>query len=180
MEDFENLKSIVTNEEELRVQSKLLWKKFPEQLKRLYRWRWDWEASHNGPVAYEVPVDPKTSWTVDENLKPICDTVIYFTDVTMAREFVYYNSVLSLIMYFAFTVNNGPSQIAEIAFLGLPANEEPVKLNPLTMPSGNNLIWLDAAKESMRSVDYFLLDEHTSQAAYSLISPLRTRQASFG
>ena len=166
MEDFDNLKGVVTNEEELRAQSRLLREKFQKQLKKLYRWRWDWEASHHGPVAYEIPVDPNTSRAVDENLKPMCDTVIYFTDVTIAHELLLYDSVLS---------NNGPSQIAEIAFSELPANEEPAKANPLTMPSGNDLMYLDAAKESMRSVNYFLLDEHASQGAYSLIWPLHAR-----
>ncbi|KAL2041887.1 hypothetical protein N7G274_005074 [Stereocaulon virgatum] len=153
MEDFDNLESVATNEKELRAQRSLLWEKLLEQLKRLYRCRWDWEASHNGPVAYEVPVDRKTSWTVDENLKPIYDTLIYFTDFAMAHELLNHNPILLIIRSLAFTVNNGPSQIAEIAFLGLPANEEPTKLNPLTMLSGNNPIYLDAAKESMRSVE---------------------------
>ena len=175
MEDFLALERTVTNEEELRVQTRPSWEKCLEQLKTLYRWRWGWEAAHNGPVAYEVPVDPKTSWTVDENLQPIYDTVLYFTDVTMADELNFYNAVLTAVLSCAHIMNIGHSPIAELAFSALPANEKPTKVNPLTMPSGNIFIYLDAAKESMRNVDYYLLDEHAGQGAFSLIWPLRCR-----
>ncbi|KAK3170257.1 hypothetical protein OEA41_009644 [Lepraria neglecta] len=76
-------------------------------------------------------------------------------------------------------MNIGHSPIAELAFPALPANEKPTKVSPLTMPSGNIFIYLDAAKESVHSVDYYLLDEHAGQGAFSLIWPLRCSALAF-
>ncbi|KAL2052267.1 hypothetical protein ABVK25_007426 [Lepraria finkii] len=164
MEDFRDLERTVTNEEELRAQTRRSREKCLEQLKTLYLWRYGWGVAHNGPVAYEVPVDPKTSWTVDENLQLICDTVLYFTDVTMADELNYYNVVLSAVLSCAHIMNIGHSPIAELVFSALPASEKPTKTNPLTMPSGNIFIYLDAAKESMRSVTTTFLMNMSAKA----------------
>lgn len=109
MEDFRDLERTVTNKGELREQTRRSWEKCLEQLKTLYFWRCGWGVAHNGPVAY---VDPETSWTVDENLQLICNTVLYFTDVTVADELNYYNVVLSAVL----------SWIAELAFSALPAS----------------------------------------------------------
>ena len=112
---------------------------------------------------------------MDENLQPICDKVLYFTNVTMADELNIYNAVLLAASSCVHVMNIGHSPIEDLAFSALPANENPTKVKPLTKPSGNTLTYLDAAKESMRSVDYYLLDEHASQGAFSLIWPLRCR-----
>jgi len=175
LEDFDTFENVGFQDEELRAKCRPLWEKAKELMIRLFRWRWEWEASHDGPVAYEVPVDPTTSWTVDGDLKPLFPSVLYFQSLEIAKQLTIYNSAVSILMTCGHMFNVGVSDIAEKAHSSLPLNEEPLKVNPLTMPHRGTSIYLDGTKETLRTVDYYLLERHRNQGAFSLLWPLRMR-----
>lgn len=175
LEDFHRLEGAGFEVVELKEKCVPLWQKTKELLTKLFRWRWQWEAASGGPVAHEVLVDPKISWTVDEDLKPLFPTVLYFKSLANADELSGYNAAVAILISCGHLFNLGTSPLAEMAYSSLPLDEMPEKINPLTMPHGGNLVYLDGVKESMRSVDYYLLEKHRSQGSWSLLWPLRTR-----
>lgn len=175
LEDFYRIQDTGCTPEDLKIRSRPLCEKLKKSLIRLFRWRWDWEVSHRDPVVHEAPVDPRTSWSVDDSLNPLFPTVLHYQSIDIADEMNLYNTAIYLLVSGGHIFNLGPSQIAKEAYESLPKAEEPPRTNPLTMPHGNNFLYLDAAKETMRSVDYYLLDEHRVQGSHSLLWPLRTR-----
>lgn len=176
LEDFHKIQDTGCTPEDLKISARPLLEKTTQLLIRLFRWRWDWEVSHGGPVVYEVFVNPQTSWSCDDFLNPLFPTALHYQSIDIADELTLYNTAIAFLTagghYFSL---GAPSGIAQAAYESLPKAEEPPRINPLTMPHGKIFLYLDVTKESMRSVDYYLLDKHRSQGSYSLIWPLRMR-----
>ena len=175
LEDFYKIQDTGCTPEDLKIRSRPLWEKTKQLLICLFRWRWNWEVSHRDPVVYEVPVDPRTSWSVDDFLNPLFPTVLHYQSIDIADEITLYNTAIYLLMSGGHIFNLGPSQIAKETYESLPKAEEPPRTNPLTMPSGNIFLYLHTTNGTMRSVDYYLLEKHRIQGSYSLLWPLRMR-----
>ena len=173
MEDYHLAKAQTLNEEDLGRLCQPILVKVKDMLKKAFRWRWEWERAYDSPVAWEVTVDPKTSWTVDDELEPLFPTVIYFKSLDFANEISHYNALVTTLQATGYAISRGPSHVAGWAFSELPFNEQPGKKNPLNMPTGDIDTYLDCSKDSMRCVDYFLQEQHRNLGAYSLLYPLR-------
>ena len=175
LEDYHTFENARLGVQKYRAECNTLFEKAKRLMIRLFRWRWDWEASQQHPAACEINVDPKTSWTVDEALEPLFPTTLHFQSIAKADQFNLYNTAVTILMSCGHIFSDGRNNIAEAAYTSLPLEIEPTKVNPLTMPHGGQSLYLDGIIEGMRCVDYYLQPKHSSQGSLSLLWPLRMR-----
>lgn len=139
-------------------------------LKELFLWRWEWERNHPF-MAYEIPVEPHESFTINEDGTPLYTAILYYNEMHQgARAITLYNMSLLVILELAETWNitDLPSQVLS----GL-AGQESESSNPLLMPHAK-LSRPEIVDEMCRSIEYHLLSEHSVVGALHLMLPIRT------
>ncbi|KAF4634709.1 hypothetical protein G7Y89_g3393 [Cudoniella acicularis] len=131
-------------------------------LNSLHRWRWEWE-SNNPNACYEV-ISDSTPF----------QTVLYFSSLAPANEITFYNAMLLLLLKLGL-------QILELDFNASPSNPLHTRdrsKNPLYLPTqAPNPAAI--ATEICRSVEYHLLNHHSSAGAFCLLFPLRMAYQTF-
>ncbi|KAI9844782.1 MAG: hypothetical protein M1838_002038 [Thelocarpon superellum] len=149
-------------------------KRMATSLQALIRWRRDWETKNDG-VAFEVPVDPRTSLTLDAHGRPLYPTVLYFHNAESANEILLYNALLPVLRGIGGIVYG--AQTLALAFESLEAGEvsdtrDSEEKKPLALPRKDQP-YLEPVREICRCVDYHLLQEARTPGALGLMVPLR-------
>ena len=139
-------------------------------LRDLFIWRYNWERD-NPNMVYEVPVDRRSSLTLNEDGNPLYPTVLYYRDFHKGRTIMLYNFALMLILRLA--AFQGIHEPVQTALAILPTSFEPsLQTNLLTLPCPS-LSRSEIVDEMCRSVEYHLIGPHSIIGAASLILPLR-------
>ena len=115
--------------------------------------------------------------SVDATSKPLFLMVLHFENLIVAHESNIYNSALMLLVHSANTVqgsyeNTNIVRAALYAFLSDQGRQMPRKTNPTILPH-KYIIPVDIANDIVRSVDYYLQQQHVSQGTFSLLMPWR-------
>lgn len=120
-----------------------------------------------------------SSLAVDEDQKPLFDTVIYFRDIALAEEILVYNTTLILLLHFWKQIKGGDASIAPVLAIW-KEEERPNNVNPLILPGTSERQWdgagvgvLDVAREICWSTEYHPLGEHENEGSFFLMFPLR-------
>lgn len=136
-------------------------------LRDLFDWRWDWELQYP-QTAFEVPINPATSLSVDENREPLYPTILMYTGFDQCRGPMYYNTLLLLILRLAkgWGMDNAPFRA-----LSLCRHQDwPLPSNPLILPH-EALTIAEVCTELCRSIEY-LQDAYRAAAVVLLQLPL--------
>ena len=140
-----------------------------DHLRRLVEWRWKFEEM-NPSVAQAVRIDPSTSMIIDENTKPLFQTVFHFTDLDNAQTIILYNVIfLWLIKASSRVFDKDPFTISMIPSLGTP----PARTNPLNLPGRDPIDATSIVHEICRNLEYRVLRVTSSAVAFPLLLPLR-------
>lgn len=124
----------------------------------------------NPNMVYEVPVNRRSSLTLNEDGKPLYPTVLYYHDFHQSRAIMLYSLALMLILRLA--ASQKIQDPIQTAFAILPASfEPPLPTNPLTLPHPS-LSWSEIVDDMCRSIEYHLTGPHSLLGAGLLILPL--------
>ena len=139
-------------------------------LRQLLHWRWEWERNHPD-VAWEVPVDPRTSLSLDSDGRPMFKTVLYYRSFSVSHDIILYNCTLQMLLHLGHFFH-GPD-VMPVLFSTLPDRPDDVQSkNPLILPH-RDLTIVENAREMLRSIDYHLLEQHNVAGSFALVVPMR-------
>ncbi|KAF1989389.1 hypothetical protein K402DRAFT_452117 [Aulographum hederae CBS 113979] len=137
----------------------------------LIKWRYNYEFSQAAePIAFELPVNPLTNPTVDEENTPLFDSVLHFKNLKCAAAIALYNCTLLLFRWTASVL--GDRDVVDTALNSMPSYQRPPCNGPLIVPH-EGLQTEAIVRELCRTVDYHLLEAHSTLGVLSLAAPLR-------
>ncbi|MBE7182528.1 MAG: hypothetical protein INR71_15210 [Terriglobus roseus] len=142
-------------------------------LLELFAWRFKWQRLYEG-LAYEVPaLETSCRLTVDESGSPLFDTVIFYRSFHPARQLGFYLTCIILILEVAqaWGITHAPAE-ALAALAGYDSHSASVAAGPLALPHVATSRE-EAAREILRSVEFYLQGEHRLAGAMHLLTPLR-------
>ena len=139
-------------------------------LRKLYVWRWWWEADW-GDRVYNILPSRNITQAYDDNGDPLFESLIWYTDIDRGNDIVQYNTVLMFLKLVH----------ARLGMLEAPAPppppglvaKQPTTSGVLLLP-GQAMTSRDCALEVCRSMDYLLLPVHAVPGALDLLGPARS------
>ncbi|KAF2675388.1 hypothetical protein BT63DRAFT_409478 [Microthyrium microscopicum] len=144
-------------------------KRIIEVFRQLFSWRWTWEY-WNSNLVYEIQVDPKVHFTVDDEKVPLFQTIYFCRHFHRGKESVLYNTALLLLFDLTRTwsFRNCPAQALEGASLA-PSGKT---TNPLRLPHAQ-LSSQEVSDEVCQSLEWFLQGPERMSGVINMIFPIR-------
>jgi hypothetical protein len=135
-------------------------------IRDFYEWRYDLEMNHPN-LCYEVPVDPTSSFTVDEE-GPLFPRVLRFHIQQLGNTITFSNGIL--IELIEICQNLIGSEFESVA--PQPPDPIPGRTNAMLFP-GESIVLRDIGIEICRALEYQLFPWHSHTAAFYAMFPAR-------
>jgi hypothetical protein len=166
------LRSTPVEAADLMAQWSALYMDITAALQQLFIWRWEWEA-RNPNVAYLAPYTTlKSLGHHERSTQPLFESAIHFTDITVAVEYMLYESNVLILLSMLRWFHGSESQFLQDALSVRSKHERPSPSNPLLLPD-EDMTYKQCKLELCRMVDYQVVQQQSDSAAFTLMLPLR-------